>query len=564
MKLTSHFEKTLLLIAFGFTFFMTAFEGFIFGGYRRHVVEYFKISDIQLSSAKYYVFSLIGFLFCFCLLWGFVYLSLISVRALKAFYFLCFSLFSFYEFTYQDLFGRFSTIQDLTLAFITTSTQSVDAIVSYTSFTALIPCAAYLTLLLLVNSAQCLSTKRSLLAVAAFIVVTFGFNLAMWKFAPRFYFYESITNSFGAGNRTLFGYAFAKILYTKTKRESVENPGSETKPLNNIVLVLDESVRGDHLSLNGYERPTTPFLVELEKKKLLKNWSIAVSSSTRSFESFQYVLTGMSPNGDTEADSKVEQLPTLFQYAKAMNYRTYYLDGQLDEFWGGNSGDLQFIDIFLSKKYFDPVGKTKWDIDNGIAEMVRETTGNSTGNFIVVFKRGNHTPYNNNFPHDAAVWLPTAETYAHNVFDSDRETFVNTYDNAIRYNVDGFFRTLLSDKESLPNETVILYTSDHGQTLNENGEKYSHGGDTKSQAVVPLFIIGNIENDLDTGFRASHSNIFATMLDLMKYPDDKRKPKYSISLLNAKGLDSIVRYFFTPNVMPGENQILLGQRIRFD
>jgi glucan phosphoethanolaminetransferase (alkaline phosphatase superfamily) len=562
MIFTSH--KKLLLIAFGFTFLTTVFEAFVFGGYRHYVVENFKISDIHLLSVKYYILALIGFFFCFCLLWTFVYLSLISVRAVKPFYYLFFLLLTLYEYTYQDLFGRFSTIQDLSLAFITTSTQSIDAIVSYTSYAAVMPCGAYLILLLLINSDRRISVKRSLVSLAIFIVVTFGFNLAMWKFAPTFYFYESVTNAFGAGNRTLFGYAFAKTLYTKTIRESVENPGSNTKPRNNIILILDESVRGDHLSLNGYSRPTTPFLVELEKRKFLKNWGIAVSSSTRSFESFQYIMTGLSPNGDTGADYKVEQLPTLFQFAKAMNYRTYYFDGQLDKFWGGDSGDLEFIDIFLSKKFFEPVGAAKWEIDDRIAVKVRETTANSTGNFIVVFKRGNHTPYNSNFPEAAAVWLPTSETYAQSVFDSDRETFVNTYDNALRYNLDGFFRTLLTDKENLPNDTVVLYTSDHGQTLNENGEKYSHGGDTKTQAIVPLFIIGNIEKEVDTGFKASHANIFATILDLMKFPEDKRKRKYSISLLNAKGADSIVRYFFTPNVMPGDNQILLGERIRFD
>lgn len=348
------------------------------------------------------------------------------------------------------------------------------------------------------------------------------------------------------------------------ERELVEAPASKPAPQNNIVLVIDESVRGDHLSLNGYPRPTTPFLDELSKQNLLQNWGITSSASTRSVESFQYIITGVSPDETADIKKKVAQMPTIFQYAKALDYRTFYLDGQQNEYWVGDPADLKYVDVFLGTKYFNPERESVWEIDLRIAAKINEIITSSAGNFIIVFKRGNHTPYNTNFPPDKATWQPTSKTFAHNLNNLDRETFINTYDNAISYNLNGFFQTLAPDYSRLPNNSVIIYTSDHGQTLSEDGEIYSHGGESRKEAIVPLFMLGNLDSEIDKDFKAMHANIFATMLDLMNYPEEMRKYKYAVSLLKAKKADSKERYFITPNVMPGDKIITTGVKIKFD
>jgi hypothetical protein len=50
---------------------------------------------------------------------------------------------------------------------------------------------------------------------------------------------------------------------------------------------------------------------------------------------------------------------------------------------------------------------------------------------------------------------------------------------------------------------------------------------------------------LDTQYRASHTNIFATLLDLMQYPETERKFAYSTSLLKAKAADSKPRVYYS-------------------
>ena len=101
---------------------------------------------------------------------------------------------------------------------------------------------------------------------------------------------------------------------------------------------------------------------------------------------------------------------------------------------------------------------------------------------------------------------------------------INSYDNAIRYNVKmGFFRRL--DMTRRRPGTTLLYTSDHGQSLHEQAEPWNHCSDRRAEslnrdleAMVPLFMIiaGEKARDVRSAFnRASHANVFATLLDLM-------------------------------------------------
>jgi glucan phosphoethanolaminetransferase (alkaline phosphatase superfamily) len=168
---------------------------------------------------------------------------------------------------------------------------------------------------------------------------------------------------------------------------------------------------------------------------------------------------------------------------------------------------------------------------------------------------GAHIPYNIDFPPDQKTWTPSYE--ATNKFDIPSADVlpevVNAYDNAIKYNLNSFFSNLIDDYSTIPNNSVIIYTGDHGQTLFANGRS-SHGGNTKAEANVPLFIIGKVPPTVDTGYKASHGNIFPTVLDLLDYPREFREKRGFPSLFNAKKTDSRARYF-NPD---------LGTKVLFD
>jgi glucan phosphoethanolaminetransferase (alkaline phosphatase superfamily) len=357
------------------------------------------------------------------------------------------------------------------------------------------------------------------------------------------------------------------------KRPPVSIPSAVEKPTNNIILVFDESIRADHLSLNGYERKTTPFLESLLKRGLLLNWGTAASASTSSHPSYDAFIIGAQPDELEQSDQQAlnASMPSIFQYAKAMGYRTIMFDGQMMDFWGGVKDDLNYVDEFDSLAVIDRpdrkedyqmldtttteeskrvIGMKQWQIDARIAEMVSAIFTSSSGNFIFIYKRGCHFPYEKNFPPEEAVWQPVYHFHdQYEIPPTDKiNAVVNSYDDSLKYNLDEFFRKLAPDYANLANNTVIVYTGDHGESFFQNG-RAGHGGDTVGEAEVPLFMLGVKDKKVDTTFKASHHNLFATLLDLMNYPEELRGVNYSISLFQATSADSRPRFF---NPGPGK------------
>jgi glucan phosphoethanolaminetransferase (alkaline phosphatase superfamily) len=205
--------------------------------------------------------------------------------------------------------------------------------------------------------------------------------------------------------------------------------------------------------------------------------------------------------------------------------------------------DRGAIDRVGSENEVDP-----WELDAKIAETVKRIYTGSTGNFIFVYKRGPHIPYQNAYPENETTWKPAYnwDNDYYEIPSADKlKAVINSYDNAIRYNSDAFFRALATDYSSLPNDTVIAYTSDHGESLYAQGAA-GHGGRSREEATVPMFLIGLKDQSLDTTFKASHANLFTSLLDLIDYPVEMRKHSYAISLFKARGSDSTKR-FYNPN-----------------
>ena len=231
---------------------------------------------------------------------------------------------------------------------------------------------------------------------------------------------------------------------------------------------------------------------------------------------------------------KTENYPTVFQYAKAMGYKTYYMDVQASSLWNGlTDQDIPFIDSWFKAPDFGHDIEADFRAADEIVKIVSE----GSGNFIVLNKHGVHFLYESNYPPEAAVWLPVSRHYA-----ADPVLVLNPYDNGVRYNVNTFFERLLVNPKILEN-TTILYTSDHGQTLFENHVNWSHCKYTPQEAIVPLILIGKNMPPIADRYPASHSNILPTLLDLMNVPLEQRLHVYAPSLFSDV-MDNADRFYF--------------------
>jgi len=478
----------------------------------------------------------------------FLFCALVSPYRYRIGYFLFFSLSVLSEYSYQANFERFTVSEDLAnILFAADERVIYNSAAQYFDPTSLLPCFAVGVLFILVKPAA-----KSGLKHLAFLLITFlGFFTFTAYFSSNWYpstasnaLFRTVTAfpiNWYAGSLTMP----ALSTFYHTSRETIPIIATE-KPSKNIVFIVDESVRADHLSLNGYSRKTTPSLDDLNQKGFVQNWGIAVSGTTCSVTSNNLLLTGVTELPDITG--RIYQYPTIFQYAKAMGYKTHYIDGQMTYRWLGKSTDIQDFDEWTTPR---ELNQENWfDVDREIANRVRTITENSTGNFIWINKFGVHAPYFDSYPQSETVWQPVpANGSEFSLRWPARKSGldINNYDNAVLYNSKSFFTALIGG--SPPKDTYYVYTSDHGQNLGEDGKTLTHCSSTLYEAMVPLFIISQPGQmpAADTSYKASHANIFATLLDLIDYPEDRRRP-YALSILKARGADSKQRYYFEGNL----------------
>ena len=545
-KLSKLIDWRVLAISTVFAVFLFIFEIYFF----KTDYIFYNFDFLTYGNWTFIVFCVLCELFSLFTFGVLCYLSFLSSWQFKLIYFALFAVAFLHEYSYYNCYFRFSDLSDFYIASASTWVQTQNAVYSYWNWLSLLPVFIYSAILFKIKNKDLSFGYKTFFLV---LVIFVGFYVGIFHLRPKFFTpLDFPTVSVANFSRSVIGYYSSKIIEHGRKRYPIEKPADANFPQNNIVLVIDESVRGDHLSLNGYQRPTTPYLEKLVKENLLHNWGITASGSTCSIASYNLLITGMSVSQLPDSQRQRWNLPSVFQYAKAMNYKTHFFDGQRSIFWGGTPNDLDYIDLWIGVNTF----QYDHDTDNRIAKKANEILSSSSGNFIVIFKRGLHTPFNTNYPPAAEIWKP-------GISDSDfpaspelQPAFLNAFDNSLAYNLDTFFRAITEKISPKDNNNIILYTSDHAQTLGENGARYSHCQETPNEAKVPLLMWGYAKN-LDTKFKATHANLLPTLLDLMNYPESLQKYNYAKSLLKTTEADNSERFFFSPNL---DN----GKKLKFD
>ncbi len=328
-----------------------------------------------------------------------------------------------------------------------------------------------------------------------------------------------------------------------SKRDEVESAPTKSSHYKNIILIVDESVRGDYLSINGYEKNTTSYLSSLDN--LLTMGSIP--SVANASASTQYILrNGVTIDELPDRNYKTLKKQTIFQYAKKAGFNTLYLDAQtyykkLQNYM--SSYDMEHIDHYITLRNKDNLAFS----DRRMVKKLSKELKNSSGsNFVYFIKHGSHFKWQLSYPKSNEVFKPTLSIYEGLDFDN-REKAVNTYLNSIKWGVDDFFNFLLNEIDT--KDTLIIYTSDHGQNIIENNILITHGlaiNPPSTMANVPLLIyandIGYIKSKFDNIKLNSYSQyqIFPTLLDIMGY-EDKIIEQYGLPFWKAS--DDKLQFF---------------------
>ena len=245
---------------------------------------------------------------------------------------------------------------------------------------------------------------------------------------------------------------------------------SDDKPI--IVLVIGESARGDHFSLNGYARKTSP---NLEKEKNLINFGEARSFDVQTRKS----LIGMLTNA-----TETERTPTLGSFIPLYNkhgFRTCFYSrqnklgrsGHLTDTLIGSAQDIRYLNI-----------ATDQDMLKETAMLFRTY---SSGVLLLLHTTGSHFDYRKNYTDDFRLFTP--DDYTPETLKDFPQHVINAYDNTIVKTDDFLFRLFNQLRD---HNAVVVYASDHGQLLGEHGRFLHALGGTDSiypeQKNIPFLI----------------------------------------------------------------------------
>ena len=458
------------------------------------------------------------------------------------------------QLSYWLTLSQFMTATDLFLALTVSGNHRVEAILSFFKPLVFLYALPYVLVLSLLVFAPSVTAFRETLALSLLpALYLFASNYVLFRHVPERSFHLNPLTSF------LRAALCCRFEYHHTyhgPRDVLPDVTPSQRPLDSLIYVIDESVRGSNLSLNGYPRATTPFLQSLEDRGLLKNLGICVAASSYSHVSNAYLITGH--NTFPDHDFRTEKNPTIFDYAKKMGYETLYIDVNQIYLYSllkaAGDGPVRGLDRWMNDKTFkDRNIDLETTKDLGVARILSSLLNENSGYFILVNKRGLHFHYRSSYPDDMAsvVWKPVMKALqAIDPSAAGREKLVNTYDNGVRFQVDEFFRELVTGTTN--KNYAVLYTSDHGQTLSEHGQVYTHMKPDQEIVDVPEFIVSGEEygkqallDGIAPGIRVSHLNNFATLLDLMEVPMSLRVRTYDTSIFALTEEDNSERHYMS-------------------
>jgi glucan phosphoethanolaminetransferase (alkaline phosphatase superfamily) len=229
-----------------------------------------------------------------------------------------------------------------------------------------------------------------------------------------------------------------------------------------VVMIIGETARADHFSLNGYHRLTNPKLSTVPN---LANFSQFYSFTNTTRFAIPRMLSSITEN-------KVTPRFNIIDIFNSLNFQTAWFGAQ-----GNKSFSRSFFQSARSAKYRlflgdIPSDHTHTDLD--LIAYIEDYIKTSPGNhFIIIHTLGSHWDYDMKTEARFKQFHPLCSMQSRNtsMTGCSQEALINSYDNTILQTDYFIFKVLkiFQDKNAF-----VLYSSDHGESLGENGI-YSHG-----------------------------------------------------------------------------------------
>jgi glucan phosphoethanolaminetransferase (alkaline phosphatase superfamily) len=240
-----------------------------------------------------------------------------------------------------------------------------------------------------------------------------------------------------------------------------------------MVFVLGETVRADHLGINGYYRNTTPLL---SKRQNLISFKNLFTNNTYTGASVPQILT----NQGLESNEGV--FTSLYSVLNKANFKTTWIGNQtLEKSFSpitNTNNEIILVDKFKSVFSFNK------ELDEVMLKPIDSILTSHYRQCITIQMIGSHWWYENRYTQKHRLFTPVIDSKY--IPSLTSEQMINSYDNTIVY-LDFFLDEIIKRLEIETRPTVLLYVSDHGEHLGEEGKwLHAQGG---AAAMNPAYMI---------------------------------------------------------------------------
>lgn len=274
----------------------------------------------------------------------------------------------------------------------------------------------------------------------------------------------------------------------------------EAKKPNLLILVIGETARAKNYSLGGYTDNETNFYTSKQGVVYFSDISSCGTSTAISLPCMFYQSTKKEYSGSIFEQNALDILQNV-------GVNTFWIDN--------NTGACQGVCDRLENKLL-----MQESYDEAILEKAKVFLNNlKEQNLLVIHLQGSHGPsYYKRYPKEFEKFSPTCKT--NELQNCSFKELVNTYDNTLLYTDFIISELIKLAQEQKDYQSSVLYLSDHGESLGENGI-YLHSMPyilaPREQTHVPMIFYTLNENLQKLALKhkdlkLSHDNLFHTLL----------------------------------------------------
>jgi arylsulfatase A-like enzyme len=325
-------------------------------------------------------------------------------------------------------------------------------------------------------------------------------------------------------------------------RPPIPRPAASAGTRLNVLLLTIDTLRADHLGVYGYGRPTSPRLDAFAKGAVVFDQAYTYWPKTRG--SFVAMMSGRRDSQTGYGKTHPVLLdfnPTLADVLKGAGYRTAAVvdNANVAAQHGYARGFERYRETWQEKDLATEMDRTRAITGDGVAFL--EQAPRDEPFFLWLHYVNPHAPYTPPAPYDTAFVdaaarqgprLRAVDGFVGGVRkewavpDQDRlGYYVAQYDGEIAAVDQEVGRVLDAlDRSGAAPRTIVIVTSDHGESLGEHDYYFDHGQDLFDPSLrIPLLVaVPGHPGGARTAALASTLDLVPTVLDAVKvsYPPD--------------------------------------------